>query len=476
MEKELLIQLKTEPKSAISKIKKNTKDQTKISQYRKEIEKHERTSRDNQVGNIQKDKLVGSGEKQKLIKAVRIPVNFAKKIILTATSFEVGKPITLIPSEKNDAFKIVSEIWRANRMDAMLKDLIVLKKSETQGAIQFYVSDLTEESVLNKILVKLGIKSQKKEIKSKLLDNIKGTMTPYFDAKGKMILFMWEYQTSDENDKTINNVEIWDKLNFHYLNDAGGEMKYVGNPIPHGFDRIPIVYVEQEEPEHFIVKELIDRFEVAISKAGGSNDRVAHPILGTWGKISSLPDKDDDGKVINFPIEHDSEGKEIKGDAKFIEASGGNESHKNEVEMIWKLIFSISFTPDLSFENLKSLGNVSGVALKLMFLDAIIKAMMNEGYNRTAIDRMLNIIMSGMIKTTNTSLASEINALYFDIKFNSILPDDLKSASDIIVQLRSQKLISAETSIRLLDMVQDADAELELIKKEQSLETMSANV
>jgi len=228
-----------------------------------------------------------------------------------------------------------------------------------------------------------------------------------------------------------------------------------------------MVYVSQEQPEWFDVKDLIDRFEVAISKGGGANDRTAHPILAIIGEIKSLPDANDDGKIINLTKKVDDNGNLIQSEAKFLESSGGNESHKNELELIWKLIFSISQTPDLSFDNLKGLGNVSGVALKLMFLDAIIKATMNEGDNRTMIERIINIILSGIVTTTNTSMKTLAAELYYDINFNSILPDDLASASDIIIKLKDAGLLSSESAIKMLDIVENPVDELEKIKQEQ---------
>lgn len=461
---ELLKLILSDPKSAIAKIKLKSKNAEKITEYRKELKEAERKLRDTQVGNIQKDKPIGTGEKAKLVKAVRIPINFAKKISTTATSFEVGKPVTLLPSVENDLTSLLSLIWKTNRIDAAIQKLVYLKKTETQGALNFYISDIKQDGLFNKILATLKLKAAK-EIKVKVLDNTKGTMTPYFDENGNMVLFMWEYQTQSLEEKTINNVQIWDEKTSYIVNDADDTMKLISN-LAHGYDRIPIVYVSQDEPEWFDVKDLIDRFEVAISKGGGANDRTAHPILATYGEILSLPDKDDDGKVINLAMKKDEDGKYVHGDAKFIESSGGNESHKNELELIWKLIFSISQTPDLSFDNLKSLGNVSGVALKLMFLDAIIKAMSNEGENRTMIERTINILISGVVTTTNISLKKQSEDLYYDIIFNSILPDDLQTASSIITSLKEAGLLSTETSIKMLNMVENPTDELEKIKAE----------
>jgi SPP1 family phage portal protein len=467
---ELLSQLATEPDKVIAKIKEQSKDTAKITEYQKEYKQKDRTIRETQVATIQKDKNVGTGEKARLVKAVRIPINFAKKIVTTATAFEVGKPVTLIPSEENSLSMLFSNIWKTNRIDSKIADLIRLKKSETQAAIQFYIVDLKPESILNKILVKIGLKSQAKEIKSKILNNKDGIMTPYFDSSGNMIAFMWQYKAKGNSDKELNHVEIWDAEKYHYLNDESGKTAYATNPILHGFDRIPIVYVSQEEPEWFDVKEMIDRIEVSLSKLGASNDYSAYPLLQIFGEVNSFPDKDESGKVLQFPMTKDDEGKYVNGKAEFLSAPNAVESAKVELEMLKGFIYSISHTPDLSFDNVKGLGNVSAVALKLLFLDAVIKATINEGENRTMIERIINVILSGIVKTTNTSLLKESQTLYYEIIFNSIIPDDVQTATDIIIKLKEAGLMSAQSAIKLIDMVENPEEELALIDSEKQEE------
>lgn len=467
----LLDKLKTEPEKVVETIRQKTKSRENIDNYQKEFYLNDRTIRDMQVGKVQKDKNVGTGASSKLVKAVRIPIKFAKKIVTTATAFEVGKPVTIVPSEENNLSKLISQLWKVNRIDSKIQKLITLKKSETQAAMQFYIADLASESLLNRLLIKIGLKAQVKEIKCNVLDNTSGIMTPYFDSTGNMIAFMWEYKGFDEvAGKDLNHVKIWDKDNFHYLNNANGKLAYQTNPTPHGFDRIPIVYVDQLEPEWFDVKEMIDRYEVAVSKLGASVDYSAYPLLQVFGEIASMPDKDDAGKILRFPIKVDENGKEHHGKAEFLSSNDAIESAKFELENLKNLIYSISHTPDLSFDNVKGLGNVSAVALKLLFLDAVIKARMNEGDNRTMIERILNIITSGITKTTNTALVSESQQLIFDIIFNSIVPDDVQSATDIIIKLKESKLLSSETALKLIDLVEDPEQEMELIKAENQLE------
>lgn len=469
----LLARLSTEPDEVITAIRSKSKDVEEIKKYQDEYKKHDRTIRDTQVGVIQKDKPVGEGENARTVKAVRTPINFAKKIVTTASAFEVGKPVTLVSSEDNNLSKLFKQIWKVNRIDSIIQKLVSLKKSETQGAIQFYINNMETTSILNKILVKIGLKLQAKEIKAKLLDNTAGIMTPYFNASGDMILFMWQYQNKNSAGDIINNVEIWDKKNFHYLNDSTGSMIYgEGGIKPHGFDRIPIVYTSQEEPEWFIVKEMIDRIETSLSKLGASNDYTAYPLLQIFGEVESFPEKDDSGKVLVFPIKVDEvTEKPIHGKAEFLTAESAVESNKLELNTLESLIYSISQTPNLSFDNVKGISGISGIALKLMFLDAIIKASMNEGENRTMIERCINIIISGIVNTTNTTLSKEGSILYFEVLFNSILPDDLKEAVETVTSAVSGKVMSRKTAVEYIGMNEDVEEELAMIENDNASTT-----
>lgn len=453
-----------DPDKEVSKIVTRTKSVTDILDYRKEFLDHDREIRDTQVGETQSDKMVGS----KKVKAVRIPINIASKIVSTAIAFEVGQNPTITPSEDNNLAKLTKQIWKVTRQDSLLKKLLVLKKSETQGAIQYYIKDVKTESLINKLLVKIGVGEVKKEIKSKLLDNSKGVMTPYFDSSGDMKLFFWQYETIDENEKEFKAVEIWDEKNLYIFNDKSSKLTLVDTK-PHGFDRIPIVYESQEKPEWFIVKELIDRLESVLSKLGGSNDYTAYPLLLLIGKMQSTVEKDDNGKVLEFPMLKDEDGKYTHGDAKFLQQTNAADSIKLEISTIEDYIEYISSTPKATFSNMKGIGALSGTAIELMYLEPMMKAANNEGDNRTTIERMHNIIISGITTTIYTKLASESSGLYFDIEFNSVLPNDIVQAVKVVSEAVASKVMSRKTAVQYLAMTGDNEEELNQIELENTI-------
>jgi SPP1 family phage portal protein len=460
---DIIALLKTDPEKAIADIKaKSIKKASDIENYVKEYKYFDRNQRDGQLEKIQLDKNLDAG---KVSKMVKIYINHAQNIVETMAAFVIGKPITLIPSEENDLAKLVKQIWRINRIDSKLLEATIIKFSQTQVAMQFYIVDAGETSLLNKVLSFLKLKPQAKGIKAKVLDNTKGTMTPYFDASGDMLLFMWEYKNK-EGDKEVNNVQIWDATNMIHLKDS---IEFAN--LPHGFDRIPVVYDYQDEPLWYTVKSPIDRHEVALSKLGDSNDYSGHPILVTEGEVENMPLKEESGKHFNIPITLGGEdGKTvIKGSVKFLEATTAPESNKLELDKLEDTIAYGSGVPNLSLEKLKSLGNVAEKTVKLMFIATDIKAALKQSSTRTFVERCLNIIISGVTKTTNTGMASEGKALYYDIQFNSILPSDIAETVTYLSNAVSGKFVSQKTAIGLIDLVDDHEAEIAQIALENKI-------
>jgi len=459
---EIIALLQSDPAKAIETIKaQSTKKATDIENYVKEYKEFDRNQRDGQLEKIQLDKTLDAG---KVAKMVKIYENHAQNIVETLAAFVIGKPITLLPSEENDLAKLVKQIWRVNRIDSKLLDATIIKFSQTQVAMQFYIVDAGETSLLNKVLSFFKLKTQAKEIKAKVLDNTKGTMTPYFDATGDMLLFMWEYKNK-ENDKEVANVQIWDETNMFHFKDG----VLFGKALPHGFDRIPIVYDSQDEPQWYTVKSPIDRHEVSLSKLGDSNDYSGHPILVSEGDVKNMPSKGESGKHINIPITVDDEGNEIKGKVYFLEAETAPESNKLELDKLEDAIAYGSGVPNLSLEKLKSLGNVAEKTVKLMFIATDIKAALKQSATRTFIERCVNIIISGVTKTTNTTMAAEGKALYYDIQFNSILPSDIAETVTYLASAVSGKFVSQKTAIGLIDLVDDHEAEMAQIELENKV-------
>lgn len=336
--KNILDELKKDKKKTIALLKSTGKKRETIESILKEFYKNKRDLRDTQVGKIQKDRVVETKAGNKIVKQVQLSIPFQKKIVTNSTAFEVGKPVTLVSNTDNKNAKLpelIKKLWMVNRIDSIIQKLVYLKKAQTEGALMFFIDEVKPDSIYLKLLNRLGFKETKKQIKLKLLDNRKGSMYPYFDDYGDMKAFVWEFKTESEN-KTTDHIWIFDEKQVHKTTTVSEEIKSEA----HGFDRIPIVYVSQEETEWKDAQDLIDRYEVALSKLAGSNDYTAHPMLKVFGEVLNAPDED--GKAWLIPIKRDKDGNEIKGDVQLITNPNSADSTDLELSKVEDAIWSIT--------------------------------------------------------------------------------------------------------------------------------------
>lgn len=443
----------------LESLRNNRKDYGEIEKYYKEFNELERSYRDTQIGQTQQDKTIkDENGNSRPKKAIRIPASYQNKIVRTGVAFEFGEPVTLMPSEDNDLTKEIERLWDVNRIDSKIQKLKIIQRSETQAALVFYTQSVDKDNTINK---KLG-DNKDLEIKCKVINFKNGDFYPVFDSFGDMKMFVWEFKTK-EGKKDVANIWIYDSLNKTMFKD-----KVFVESKPHNFMKIPVVYFSQEKPEYYEVQAIIDRLETSMSKLAASNNYSGHPLLFTVGEVTGMPDRDADGKMLNAPIDarENEDGKPIHGDAKFLTHDNAPESVRLELDKLKDMIYSLTSTPDLSFNNLKGIGNVSGVALKLLFLDSILKAKLNEGENRTDVQRIVNILISGVINITNIKLKNQAQNLYYNVKFGNILPDDLETAVNTLTTAVSGGIMSKETAIDKLALVDDTQEELEKIKSD----------
>lgn len=129
---------------------------------------------------------------------------------------------------------------------------------------------------------------------------------------------------------------------------------------------------------------------------------------------------------------------------------------KLEVETLLRFIFSITQTPDISFESVKGLGtNVSGETLKMLFLDAHLKTMNKRETFDPYLTRRYNIIKA-MLKVLNSSISDvDVDSIITPFMLNSET-----STIDNLVAAVSGGIMSVESATELNPYISDATEEM----------------
>ena len=143
-----------------------------------------------------------------------------------------------------------------------------------------------------------------------------------------------------------------------------------------------------------------------------------------------------------------------------------DEAIKLEYDMLKDLIYSLTSTPDLSFNNVKGTSSLSGIALKFMFLDSILKANNKQEIFGEGLDRRNNLLKA-MLAKADLQANAKMEELEIDVEFAEVLPENITEMIDTLVSaVGGGAIMSRDTAVKVNPLVENAEAENERLESE----------
>lgn len=398
----------------------------------------------------------GEDEKNLRLEPVaRVAVALQKLIVKRAAAFALGNPIYLNAEPADDNEKAVLKAVKRVLYD--IKEKSINRKvgrtlfSTTQVAELWYPVEKEHKSY--------GFDSKLK-LRMAVLDPLKGEkLFPYFDESGDMIAFSREYAVK-KNKETVQYFETYtDDLIFKWQRSNEASYTLVeGYPKQNILGKIPIVYGSEEQVEWADVQNLIDRLEKLLSNFADTNDYHASPKIIVKGEITGFAKKGEAGAILQLEGDNAS--------AEYLSWDSAPESVKLEIETLLRLIYTITQTPDISFDSIKGLGAVSGVALKLLFMDAHLKVQDHCEVLDSYMQRRINIIKA-FIGKFNISLESAAEDLIIEPEIIPyMLDDELADIQKWTTANGGKPIVSQKQSAILAGLSKNPEADFEQIQAE----------
>jgi SPP1 family phage portal protein len=173
------------------------------------------------------------------------------------------------------------------------------------------------------------------------------------------------------------------------------------------------------------------------------------------GNVTGFATKGETGKMLQVNGE---------GSVNTLSWDRSPESVKMEQETLKKEINTNTSTPDISFETMKSIGALSGAALKMLFLDAHLKAADKEETFGKSMQRRVNFLLYALTMI-NTELSK---ALTLSVKpqFTYYMPKDEALEVETLTTAFSGGILSKLSAVKQNPLVYDADEEIKQMGKE----------
>ena len=276
------------------------------------------------------------------------------------------------------------------------------------------------------------------------------------DQYKRLTTFAWGYYLTEAGNKTVYHVDIYTKETIYRAKRANVGWEVLSSPNPIG--KIPVLLFEQEV-EHDGTQPMIERTEALTSTDADVNDRFANPAMVATAEIlNSLPKAEEEAKLYI-----------LKGGGKveYLTWDQASQSKEHEYERLDKHILSKSFTPNIDFDNMKSLGNLSAKAIrKIMFL-AVIKAEKRKETHDGYMNRHASLMLAILGNVLDYRNKSKYEALRVGHEFQEPFGDDVSDTLNDVLKQYGAGGMSTQTMLELSYLIKNAKKEYELLKAEQ---------
>jgi SPP1 family phage portal protein len=393
----------------------------------------------------------------------KLPIPFQQLIVNRRAAFLAANPVQLDCTPANDTeqglLDCIKKIWEDNKLDYDTKKLAKLTMSETESAEIWYTVDVDSDYWAG-----TAMQGATKTLRMQIIANSLGdSLYPVFDARADLIAFGRGYNQYNDDNELIEHFDIYLPTAIYRGTKEDGKWAFQVETITTG--KISIIYYAQDKPEWHTVQRLIDRKEQLTSNHADTNDRLGNPMLVSKGDVTGL--ETDMGMVRVMKLEGQ--------DADLSILSWNNAPASIELEMknLRSYILDFTDTPDISFEQMKALGDISGKAMKFLFLAAHLSAADKEEIFGKCLQRRLNYIRDVLVK-----LAPKLApAKRIKIKpiFTLYLPQDDAGDVDLLVTAKQGGIMSTETAVKKNPLIEDAEAELAQMKKETEVTQQQIN-
>ena len=389
-------------------------------------------------------------------KVARIAVALQKLIIKRAVSFCFGNPVEWNCTPENEQQKMVKKAF-----DKILKNAKINSVNRKIARAIFSFKEAAElwfPVELAKPHTKYGFPCKYK-LRCAILSPMLGdTLYPYYDESGDMIAFSRSFSRKDSKGVIYNYFETYtDEEHWLWANGANGMQVVEGYPKPITIGKIPVIFGHQEEFETEDADKLIDRLEELLSNFADTNDYHASPKIFVKGELKGFSKKGESGAII------EGEG---DADAKYLAWQNAPESVKLEIETLLKLIYTLTQTPDISFDSVKGIGAISGIALKLLFMDAHLKVQDKKEIFDDYLPRRANVIKA-YIGQFNNALEAEAENMDIDPEITPyMLVDDTAELNYWLTANGNKPVLSQEESVERAGISKNPEATMKKLNEQ----------
>lgn len=281
------------------------------------------------------------------------------------------------------------------------------------------------------------------------------SLYPLFDEYDDMLAMSIEYEKTEGED-TVTIFETYTEDTHIIFRTKGSETTRIDENIE--LKKIPFIYAHRKEPIWEGLGHIVKELEFTISRNSDIIAYNAAPVLKVAGELTGYEQKGESRRIYRT-----SEG----GDVSYVSWQQSIEAIKYQIDTLLRMFFMQLQLPDISFENIKGLGAISGEARKTLLTDAHLKVGDEQGVFLEFLDRECSIIKA-YLKMMNNSWAATIDKIDVEHIITPFIQNDEIAEIDKISKANGgEAFMSIQQSIEALGWSDDSSETLKQIIEER---------
>lgn len=298
------------------------------------------------------------------------------------------------------------------------------------------------------------------KLKCKTFSPMDGTqLYPLIDEYGDMAAMSFKYYVQTGVERIYYFETFTDTQHIRWRLE-GGDWTQLGEPSQIQLMKIPGVYVYRNRPIWDGLCPLREEIEYTMSR---NSDVIAYnsaPVLKVSGAVKGMEEKGETRRVYRV---------ENGGDVAYVSWTQAIEALKYHVSTLLNLYWSLAQMPDLSFDNMKDLGNIGFDARQMLLTDAHLKVGDEAGVWIEALEREGNVIKA-FLKLMRPEWADDLDAIDIEHSITPFIQNNADNEADRILKLNGGKPVMSQLE-SISHYSTDPEGTLKQIQEEERIDS-----
>jgi len=356
----------------------------------------------------------------------------------------------------------IEKVYKANRINSVNKNRMRAYFAACEAATVWFITETEDEHTTYGFSTNAKIRCRSYSQMDKKFSKIdEATIYPMFDDSADMVALGFKYSVQVSGN-VVEHFDCYtaDKAYYYTSKDGGWDRIEKVNLL----GKIPAAYCNRPEPIYADIEDNRNEIEFTNSRTSDVVKKNSAPIIVLKGTLVAGDAPSSDTGREAYQVTGEGAGVD------YLQSPMAIDQTTRHINTQKQMIAEITQLPDLSLENIKGLGAISGEARKTLLTDAHMKVGEEADEIIWFFDREFSVLKE-LVASLNEEWKPYVHTLTCQHNITPFVQNDKAAQTDVLVKQVDGGLKSRRTAMAELGDYDNVEDEIAIIDQEQEAES-----